>query len=139
MNDMPRELGLPKYFDLNKTEVGTVLVLKGKYMGHTPSPKYGNPQRKFVQFGDDREVVLNGGQLNWREENGYLEVGGVYDVVYKGTEALKKGKFAGKDSHQFGIAVYEDDELSSKDVDDDVTVVAGSTSSEAEAPLNDLE
>jgi len=93
---MPQELGLPRYLSKD-AEAGEVIVTGGEYCGYTISPKFKNKQHSFYEIGGDH-VILSGGQLNWREEQGDLEKGKVYDVTFDGKRELEKGKFAGTEA-----------------------------------------
>lgn len=103
---MPQELGLPVYLD-KEAEAGTVIVKAGEYCGFTVSAKYKNKQHNFFEVGGEgRHVILNGGQLDWREEQGTLEEGKLYDVIFDGMKEIEKGEWKGSDAKQFKLAVY---------------------------------
>lgn len=103
---MPQELGLPVYLGKD-TEAGTKVVEAGEYCGHTMSAKYNNRQHNFFEVGGEgRHVILNGGQLDWREDQGTLEVGKLYDVVFDGMKEIEKGQWSGSNAKQYKLAVY---------------------------------
>lgn len=109
---MPQTLGLPTYYNLKETKAGTQLVGKGEYCGSTISPKYQNLQHNFYEVdGENRHVVLAGGQLDWRAKQGDLKPGGVYDVYFEGKKKLEKGAWAGSEASEFRIDTYSKQEI----------------------------
>jgi len=106
---MPEELGLPRYLEKDTPE-GTKVVTAGEYSGYTVDAKYNSKQHNFFEIGGDH-VILNGGALNWREEQGQLVRGQVYDITYEGKSAIEKGKWAGNEAKQYKIAVYSKKEV----------------------------
>lgn len=142
---MPQELGLPKYFDLNATEPGTQLVFMGKYIGESQG-KFG-PQHRFCQLEDNQEVVISGGQLNWRVEQGHIALGDVLDIYYEGKEILESGPYKGKETNNYKFAKYSRAELKKagyEDIFDEglevpAAVVNGSSGAPQAQPLDDLE
>lgn len=106
---MPREIGLPKYFDFKTTPAGTKLVTMGEYIGATEG-RFGL-NHSFLELQGGQQVVLSGKSLDWRVTNEDLVEGKVYDITFGGREVLKKGKFEGKEVNNFNLAVYCDEEL----------------------------
>ena len=102
---MPRELGLPRYLDEN-TAPGSKVVESGEYVGYTVSPKFKNRQHRFMQLEDGQEVILSGGQLDWRFDQGHLVEGNVYNVFFEGKKEIEKGKWAGTDAKQYKLELY---------------------------------
>ncbi len=105
---MPREMPLPKYLDKD-AKPNTTIVTKGEYVGQTEG-RFG-PQHNFMQLDDNQHVVLSGGSLNWRVEQGHMVVGEVFDIIYLGKEMMTKGDFKGKESKSYKFLKYEDAEL----------------------------
>jgi len=136
---MPRELGLPKYYDFKTLKAGTKVVEMGEYLG-TVSGKFGD-QHSFLQLKDGANVVIGGGSLDWRREKGDLEEGKVYDVTFAGLEKLTKGNFAGKNAKNFTFAVYDDDELAAAGIKrSGASAASAKEAASAEAPKpKDLE
>lgn len=94
-----------KYYKYNECEQGQVLVDGATYRGEREG-MYGI-QHIFKQE-DGQFVILNSsGHLNWLLEN-RAAVGDYVRVTYDGLKKLDKGKFAGKDSHQFVLEIDED-------------------------------
>jgi hypothetical protein len=98
---------LPRYL-AKDAEPGRV-VTQGEYIGETQG-RFG-PQHNFVEIGTGQHVVLSGGSLNWRVEQGHIVEGGVYDVDYLGKKTMEKGDFAGKETKDYKFSTYEDSEL----------------------------
>lgn len=89
----------PKYASTPK---GTVLINDGVYLGAVESRfgGYGYPFRMT----DGSHIHLNGaGQLAMCMEK--VLPGTHCHIVYCGTEVLEKGKFVGKECHQFQVSV----------------------------------
>ncbi len=105
---MPKEMPLPRYLDKDAAP-GTKVVTKGEYLGATEG-RYG-PQHNFMELDTNQHVVLSGGSLNWRVEQGHMVEGEVFDITYEGREVMTKGDFKGKESKNYKFAKYEDDEL----------------------------
>lgn len=106
---MPQELGLPRYLT-DDIEAGTKIVTAGEYGGFTVSPKYNNKQHSFHEIGGDH-VILSGGQLDWRLDQGDLREGNVYDVTFDGRTKLEKGKWSGSEAKQYSLALYSAKEV----------------------------
>lgn len=105
---MPIERGLPKY-PLQDAAKGDTIVTMGEYLGETQG-KMG-PNHNFMQLEDGQHVILSGGALNWRAENGQLVEGTVWDIEYLGKVKLKKGDWKGKEAHDFKFLEYEPHEI----------------------------
>ena len=92
-----------KRFDYKKLKKGEVLV-EGRYLGTTKNMKYDNNDFLFKPNDGGMTVHLWGsGHLAWGLSS--VNVGQDVRVTYMGTEKLTEGKFKGKDSHQFDVAV----------------------------------
>tara|TARA_R110000868_G_C10972634_1_gene770660 strand:- start:36864 stop:37262 length:399 start_codon:yes stop_codon:yes gene_type:complete len=99
-------LAAPKYFKLKETPVDTVLVTEGIYKKTSQSEKYGNDQYYFLDRADKKLKCLSGGVLGAIIENNELNVDArnkPVEIIYKGTEIMESGKFAGKEAHQFEV------------------------------------
>ena len=116
---MPRKLGVPT-FPLGKNgwaEEGRKIVHMGEYVGESEGKMGVN--FNFMELeknpdspnDDPSHVVLSGGALRWRAEQGHLIKGHVYDITYKGKTEVQKGQWAGKEAHDFELAAYEPHEL----------------------------
>lgn len=108
---MPQELGLP-VFPLSKnsdTKPGDKVVTMGEYIGETESKMGVN--YNFLEPKTGRHVVLSGGAIRWRIEQGHIVEGGFYDITWNGKSPVGKGQWAGKEAHDFKFAVYRDDEV----------------------------
>ena len=101
-------MGLPKYFNFDEIKDGTVLFEKAEYIG-TVDGKFG-AQLRFRDL-DGQDYVVGGGSLNWRLENGDIDLGRVFRLTYKGKETLEKGNYAGRPVKVFEIEEYTTDEL----------------------------
>lgn len=137
---MPEELGLPKYWKLSETEPGTMLVEKGEYLGEIMG-KFG-AQHRFRQVDDGQEVVVGGGSLNWRVEQGHINKGEVFNIIFEGKEKLEKGPYKGKESNNFKIEKFSGKELEEIGFEPTATVAAATepaTASSEGQPLDDLE
>lgn len=107
---MPTVLGKPVYYKLEDLKKGTPLVKHGEYVGATQGKMGTN--YNFVEIdGETRHVILSGGVLGWRISNNDFQEGSVLDINYDGQEKIEKGKWAGKMSHQFEIAIYKRSEV----------------------------
>lgn len=99
------------------------LVVEGKYLGSTMG-KFDKPMYEFEEADGTIAVVYDAGLLNYLVEE-YLSEGTVCRVLYVGKEILQKGKYAGKDSHQFDIQlaksspVNKDDDFSAEAIEED--------------------
>ncbi len=103
---------------------------EGTYLGSRQGT-YGI-QHQIRDDAGDVTVLNSSGHLNFLLEN-HVSKGDFIQVTYKGTEELKKGKFKGKEMHQFEVAV--DDE---RGRDASAAVVeSGSSSTEAAAGDDD--
>lgn len=92
--------GPVNYVKYSETEVGTEWI--GVYLRKEIDATYGN--NKYFLATDLGTTCLNGaGQLDHAMEN--VPKGKKIKVVYKGTVKLDKGKFKGKDCHQFEVFV----------------------------------
>lgn len=104
-----------KIWDLKAVDLGTKLVSRGEYCGTTKSTQYDSNLHQFVEIDDvgrsGSRVPLAGGALDYRAEQGDIQIGEVYDVIWKGKGKIAKGKWAGKETNTFEILRYEDDEL----------------------------
>lgn len=89
-----------KYVKYTEAEPGQVLA-EGVYAG-SKQGTYGI-QHHFRK-GDEITVLNSSGHLNYMLEN-YVTKGDTVRVKYKGTEQVTKGKFKGKDMHQFEVLV----------------------------------
>jgi len=107
---MPQKLGLPNYLD-KETAANTLLFKAGEYAGFQISPRYNNKQHNFFLLESGEHWILNGGQLDWREEQGTLVEGQVYDVTFEGMKKIEKGQWKGTDSKNYELAVYSADEV----------------------------
>jgi len=107
---MPQKLGLPNYLPKDCAE-GTELFKAGEYCGSTLSQKYNNQQHNFFVVDSGEHWVLNGGQLDWRVEQGTLVEGQVYDVTFAGNKEIEKGQWKGSTSKNYDLAVYSKDEV----------------------------
>jgi len=101
--------GQKKYYKLAECKKGQILV-EGKYVGVTeagPTSMYpGSLTYNFKPLDGSATVGLSGGQLGYLLEENARE-GDIVQVTYQGMEKIDKGRFAGKDSHQFTIALPE--------------------------------
>lgn len=95
-----------KYVKYAECEEGQVLAT-GTYLG----PRQGTygVQHQIREDNGDVTVLNSSGHLNFLLEN-EITKGDYIQVVYKGTELLKKGKFKGKEMHQFEVFIDEDRE-----------------------------
>jgi hypothetical protein len=136
---MPQELGLPKYFDLKVTKPGTQLVFMGEYLGEVMG-KFG-AQHRFRQLKDNQEVVISGGQIDWRVENGHIRIGDVIDVTFEGKEKLAKGTYAGKETNNYKFAKYSRQELANfgYDLPEAMAPLPSGIEKPVAEPLGDLE
>jgi hypothetical protein len=88
-----------KYFKYTETAPGTVLA-EGKYAGQVEGT-YGI--QHLIHLADGSEAVLNSsGHLNFLLKQ--VNIGDNIQVTYLGKEKCTKGKFAGKDAHNFAVA-----------------------------------
>jgi len=143
---MPTVLGIPTYplSKDNDPQKGDKLVTMGEYVGESASPMGKN--HNFIEVESGNHVILSGGALNWRAENGSLLEGEVFDIIYEGKQELTKGKWAGKNAHTFEVAKYGPEELppnfkpraAAKQLDVVAAVAVGATAQSSEA-LDDLE
>lgn len=99
--------GRIKFWKLNETSPGEVLVNDGIYIGEEAG-KFG-PQYRFRE--PDQFVVLSGRQLGWLLDN-YASPGDKCRVIYAGQEILTKGTFKGKPVHQFELELADDEAAS---------------------------
>lgn len=95
-----------KYVKYAEAEVGQVLA-EGTYLGSRQGT-YGI-QHQVRDDQGDVTVLNSSGHLNFLLEN-HVTKGDYIQVSYKGTELLKKGKFKGKEMHQFEVGVDTDRE-----------------------------
>lgn len=107
-----------KYLKYAECEEGQVLAT-GTYLGSRQGT-YGI-QHQIREDGGDVTVLNSSGHLNFLLEN-HVSKGDYIQVIYRGTETMKKGKFKGKDMHQFEVAV--DDE---RGRDDSAAPIASAT------------
>lgn len=92
-------LTLPKKF-YKYTECSKGDILAEGHFRRTGEDTFGNITYHIKE--DDRMVVLNSsGHLNHQMMNEGIKPGDYIQVVYNGTMKLEKGKFKGKDCHQF--------------------------------------
>jgi hypothetical protein len=105
---MPKEMRPPRYLPKD-CEAGTKLVTKGEYIGQTEG-RFG-PQFSFMELESGDHVILGGGALRWRVEQGHMVEGEVFDIIFDGKQKMLKGDFAGKDVNAFKFLKYEDSEL----------------------------
>jgi len=110
---MPISIGQPVYYNLNETKPETMLVSKGEFCGSQPSPKYPtNTNHNFFEItGEKRHVVLSGGQLKYMANQGTLQVGKVYDIIFKGKKTLDSGNYAGSKVSDFEVLEYSKKEV----------------------------
>lgn len=107
---MPKKLGIPVYYDFKKLEKGVRLVTHGEYVGETKSTMGTN--YNFIEIdGEQRHVVLSGGSLKWRIQQGHFKEGNVVDIDFGGVSAIGKGKWAGKPVNNFEVAIYSPEEV----------------------------
>lgn len=92
------KLSFVKYKDC---EEGQVLA-EGTYLG-TKDGTYGI-QHQIKDENGDVTVLNSSGHLNFLLEN-HVTKGDYIRVIYSGKEVLSKGKFKGKESHQFEVLV----------------------------------
>ena len=99
-------LAAPKYFNLRKTEVDTVLVTEGIFKKTEMSEKYGNPQYYFLDRADKKLKCISGGALGAIIKNNDLSVNASnkpVQIIYKGEEVMESGDFKGQKAHQFEV------------------------------------
>ena len=111
---MPIEMTPPKYYNLKETAAGTVLLALGQYVG--PSDGRFGLQHNFIQHADHQHVVLNGGAIDWRVEQGHIREGEYFDITFEGKGVMEKGNFKGKEVNNYKIEKYSDEELKDKGI-----------------------
>lgn len=89
------------------SENGTIgVVAEGIYEGTTPNNFDDSKNDYKVKLGDGKLAILNStGSLRNQLEK--VATGSYVRVSYKGMEAIKKGKMAGKSAHSFLVEVAE--------------------------------
>jgi hypothetical protein len=106
MSTVWKSVGQKKYWKLKETPVGTVLA-QGTYMGSQTNPVYEQSVNHLIRNEDDVVVVLSGGHLDYQIQSNNIQKGDKLQVSYLGTTKVEKGKFKGKEAHQFDIALPE--------------------------------
>ena len=102
-------LTAPTYFNLQKTEKGTVLVTRGLIKEEIISEKFGNKQYLIHDLEDNKMKCLGGGSLVYIVEmHNLVNSGKEISITYDGTVAMESGKFAGKAAHQFIVDLVAD-------------------------------
>ena len=82
------------------------LVVEGKYLGSSMG-KFDKPIYEFEEADGTIAVVYAAGLLDYLVQE-YLSEGTQCRVLYVGKEVLQKGKYAGRDSHQFDIQLAKE-------------------------------
>lgn len=82
------------------------LVVEGKYLGSSMG-KFDKPIYEFEEADGTIAVVYPAGLLDYLVQE-YLSEGTQCRVLYVGKEVLQKGKYAGRDSHQFDIQLAKE-------------------------------
>lgn len=90
------------YHKYAECKPGQKLVDEGVYKGPIEG-KFGI-EHKFIQTNGETVILNSSGHLNWLMENKAM-VGSMCNVYYKEKTKLTKGKFAGKDSHNFELEI----------------------------------
>lgn len=93
--------GSTRYVKFAEQKDGDVIV-DGVYAGTIPSQYEPGFQYKFKE-GESDVVISPAGQLRHRMAS--VQEGDKVEIVYRGQEKISKGKFAGKDAHQFKVFV----------------------------------
>lgn len=84
----------------------TGIIAEGTYVGTMPNKfNEDKPSYKIEQEDGSILVVNSAGNLQYRM--GSVKLGQLVQISYLGMEKLTKGKFAGKESHQFDVLVAE--------------------------------
>ena len=104
-------LQAPKYFKLQETEPGTVLVRKGTLVKEDVSVRFGNRQFYFFDQDDRKLKCLSGGSLAYIIDLHELDKTKLVKITYAGMSKVENGKFAGKDSHQFEVELVGEESL----------------------------
>jgi hypothetical protein len=104
-----KSVGNRKYFKLDECEVGQVLV-QGTYAGSQPNKMYPSSVNHLFRSTEGPTVVLSGGHLNYLIDSNEVANGQLVQITYMGKQKIEKGKFKGKNSHQFDLAIAESDE-----------------------------
>jgi hypothetical protein len=82
------------------------VIIEGRFLESMPNP-FDNEKLdfKFVSS-DNKTIILNGGgNLNY-QMNG-IEPGAMVQVSYNGKKPMNKGKFKGRDAHDFVVLEEE--------------------------------
>lgn len=100
-----QQLTFIKPAELNKLGK-TGIIVEGLFVGTMPNQYDENKPSYKIEQEDGSIIVLNsGGNLKARMTG--IETGTLVQVSYNGMAKLTKGKFAGKDVHQFEVLVAE--------------------------------
>lgn len=84
----------------------TGIIAEGLYVGTMPNQFDENKPSYKIEQEDGSVIVLNsGGNLKSRMSS--IETGTLVQISYNGMSKMTKGKFAGKDVHQFDVLVAE--------------------------------
>ena len=110
--------GHKNYFKYSECYPGQILVEAGTFIG-SEDGRYGIQHEYRLASGEI--VVLNSaGHLNWQLEH-YGKTGGVYNVVYLGTDVLESGAFKGKTAHKFDLQFDDGVEASEPEAERQLT------------------
>lgn len=90
----------------SKLEGPQTLVSEGLYLGSTPNNFDDDKSDYKFENADGTVCVINGaGNLGY--QMGKVAVNSIVTVHYKGKQKIKKGKLAGKESHNFEVLTAE--------------------------------
>ena len=104
-----------RWFDYKTVEKGTIMVTKGEYVGTTEG-QFGARYR-FRELDSQETVVLDGGALKYKVEQGDIHRGGVYRITWEGREKMTKGKFAGKETNAYLVQKFKPAALEGYDLE----------------------
>lgn len=108
----PREGEIPKIRFVNVSKMTkenpdfkNEVILEGYFKGTVPN-QYNDdkPHFKFEDFKTGETVIVNNiGNLQHRMTDKNVQEGDLIQITYLGTSPIEKGKFKGKESHQFRV------------------------------------
>lgn len=104
------------YLPFKAMTAGQVVIPDSKYIGRTPN-KFGKENFEFEDEKGAISVLNCCGSLELKFEK--IEVGSRVRVTYNGKKVISKGQFAGKDFHDFSVAVDVDSQVVAPDVEEE--------------------
>lgn len=91
---------------LEKGEIEAGPIVEGTFLGSLENPHNENVTDYKFELENGSEVLINGaGNLKYKMS--LVDVGDFIQVSYLGMQEIKKGKMAGKLSHNFEVLVAE--------------------------------